>query len=64
MNSFEVIGNSQKSEMTGAEPIMISCKMLCAIEEARSTETNVVIQYGTYTILVYREGEEILNEEK
>lgn len=65
MDSFEIIADSAIREGNQTiNTVMISCRMRCAIEDARSTTENVTIQYGTYTILVFAREAIILKEDE
>lgn len=58
VSSYEILEETVVREATlPAQPIMISCEMLCAIEEARSPIEDVIFYWGTLKILVYKRNE-------
>lgn len=64
MNSFEIIGETNKKDTDESLNHMISCEMLCEIEAARKDYQDVLIELGGYVIRVFKKEEIILNEEK
>lgn len=58
-NSYVILEETVVREATvPQQSIMISCEMLCAIEEARSPIEDIILYWGTVKILVYKREED------
>ena len=52
LNSFEIIQDKTVKESSGSVVHMYSCDMLCAIENARSTE-EIIFEWDNYVIRIF-----------
>jgi hypothetical protein len=63
--SFEILGLAHQTDMANPNSnYMISCKMLCEIEAARSSYVDVTINIGSYSVLIYKREEQEMEKEK
>ncbi len=64
-SSFVILGLAEQTETsTPNTNYMISCKMLCEIEAARSNFADVTVNIRNYSVLIYKREEQEMVKEK